>query len=208
MRWNRRGSCCVICLSWGISYYGPRESPVRIATMLVMAAVAALTSACGVFEGEHAHDSSATTTARDIDKIMVFNPCTQLSDDVLRATGVDPASKSVVTDAPTGPTSWRVCHWKPANRLYSMGVLSTSHTLDEARRNDDLTGFRDITIGTRPGLSFREKYDPENICHVAFSARQGMFEIRAAWMDGDSSDGDLCEIAMHHAADLEPHLPD
>lgn len=178
-------------------------------TTLLTAAIATLASGCGMLQsGEAINEGSVATTTRDIDNIVVFDPCTQINDEVLISMGLDPASKNVVTNAAEGPTSWRVCNWKPTNRLYSMGVLSTSHTLDEARKNDDLTEFHDVTVGTRRGLSFREKRDPENICHVAFSAQQGMFEIRTAWIDGDSTDGNLCDIAMNHAIAIEPRLPE
>lgn len=185
----------------------------RVATawrsVVVTAAVAALASGCGVFDSGATATNSATTTTRDIDKIVVFNPCTQLADEVLVSLGLNPASKSVVTDAPTGPTSWRVCHWMPVNRQYAVSVFSTSHTLDEARTNDNHIDIRETTVGGRPAIYSRDKADTKrDSCYVSFTAQQGMFEINATWVEGDPGDGDICAMAKRYADDLEPHLPE
>uniref|UniRef100_UPI0014613482 DUF3558 domain-containing protein n=1 Tax=Nocardia paucivorans TaxID=114259 RepID=UPI0014613482 len=172
------------------------------------AAAVMLASGCGVLESGEASNQGPVTTTRDIDTIVVFDPCTQINDDVLASVGLDPASKSVVTNAAEGPTSWRVCSWTPADIRYSVGVYSTSHTLEETRKNDDVIGIREITVGGRPGLTFHAKWEAENNCYVAFEAQQGMFEVDASWLDGNPSEGDICAIAMQHALAFEPHLPD
>uniref|UniRef100_UPI00068775C3 DUF3558 domain-containing protein n=1 Tax=Nocardia paucivorans TaxID=114259 RepID=UPI00068775C3 len=172
------------------------------------AAVVMLASGCGVLESGEASNQGPVTTTRDIDTIVVFDPCTQINDDVLASMGLDPASKNVVTNAQEGPTSWRVCNWKPTHRQYGMVVFSTSHTLDEARKNEYHINLRETTVGGRPAIVSRDKTDPEGEgCYVSFSAQQGMFEVGALWVDGDPSDGDICAIAMQYATAIEPHLP-
>lgn len=142
----------------------------------------------------------------------MFNVCSELGDDALLEAGLDPATKDVVTDPPSGVSTWRVCNWKPIDDRYgsgrrSVGVYSTSHTLAETRMKASLTDLEDIRIGPRPGLTFRETSTPDS-CFVAFEAEQGMFEVDVAWLSNEGPRvGDLCEMAAKYAADLEPNLP-
>lgn len=171
-------------------------------TVLGGAALLALVTGCG-----SSVDGTPTTTSKSAGDIQIFNPCTQLSDEVLRATGMDPATKSVTTDPAQGTSSWRICGWYPTGRLYKMTVYSTAHTLAESRANEKLTGFRDVTVGPRQGATFQDKSDTRGErCYVAFPAEQGMFEVSVSWASSGANP-DLCAIAIRHATDLEPHLP-
>ncbi|APE32752.1 hypothetical protein BOX37_00805 [Nocardia mangyaensis] len=171
--------------------------------------VAAVVSGCG---GGESGSAQPTTTTRDLEKIIVFNVCSELGDDALLEAGLDPATKRVLTDPPTGVSTWRVCNWKSLDNRYGVGsqrvdVFSTSHTLAETRVKESVTDLRDTTVGNRPGLIFREKNDPE-ACYVAFEAEQGMFEVAATWLsDEDNRTGDQCDLAAQYAAALEPNLP-
>ncbi|MFE3543427.1 DUF3558 domain-containing protein [Nocardia sp. NPDC059177] len=172
---------------------------------------AAMVGACllgvvGCGSSVDGNPTAPVTTTRDIDSIVVYNPCTELGADVLRATGVDPASKRTVTDPPSGPASWRVCSWYPEGDPYVLTVASSSHTIDETRAKESVTDLRDTTVGGRSGITFREKSNPDG-CFVAFPADQGMFEIYSSWLSNGAKDVDSCTIAAKHAADLEPHLP-
>ncbi|MGW6424211.1 DUF3558 domain-containing protein [Nocardia sp. NPDC055053] len=177
-----------------------------------MAVGAVVVSAAASGCGHGGETGSAQPTTRDLDKIVVFNVCSQLGDDVLRDAGLDPTTKRVLTDPPSGPSTWRVCNWKPIDDRYGAGlrrvdVFSTSHTLAETRAKDSLTGVQETTVGNRAGLTFREKNDPES-CYVAFEADQGMFEVSVGWLGNEGPrGGDLCDMAAKHAAALEPHLP-
>lgn len=143
----------------------------------------------------------------------VFNPCRgALSDDALRSAGLDPATKRVTTDPPSGVSAWRVCSWQPLDDRYgsgrrSVGVYSTSFTLDDARKKESLTDMREIQINSRPGLVYRDKSLPDS-CYVAFAAEQGMFNVDVGWLSTEGAHvGDLCEMAKQYSAALEPHLP-
>lgn len=177
--------------------------------------------ACGVLgvavlaacTGGSEESAGPTTTIRDLDKIEVFNPCRgDLSDTALREAGLDPATKVVVTDPPSGVSAWRVCSWTPlgdrsTSGQYRLAVFSTSHTLDDAKKKEGVTGLQDTQVNARPGLVFREQADPDT-CYVSFEAGQGMFEVAAAWLSTEGPRvGDLCGIAADHAAALEPNLP-
>ena len=177
----------------------------------VCAAVgAAVLAGCGTTT-----DGSAgpTTTVRDLDKIEVFNPCRgALSDDALRGAGLDPATKRITTDPPTGVSAWRICNWAPLDDRYGSGkrrvvILSTSHTLDDARKKDGAVVLRDTTVNGRAGLVSKETNDPDG-CYVSFTAEQGMFEIRTSWLSTEGPRvGDLCDMAEQYAAAIEPLLP-
>lgn len=143
----------------------------------------------------------------------VFNPCRgALSDEVLRSAGLDPTTKRVTTDPPTGASSWRICNWAPLDDRAEIGkrrvaVISTSNTLAQARAKDSLVYVRDTTVNARPGLVSQEKNDP-NSCYVSFEAEQGMFEIKVGWLSTEGPRvGDACEMAATFAAALEPKLP-
>ena len=171
---------------------------------------ASVLAGCG---GTEEGSAGPTTTVRDPDSIEVFNPCRgALSDEVLRGVGLDPTSKGVLTDPPTGVSAWRACDWMPLDNRYGSGsrsvmVMSTSHTLEEARAKASAEVIGDTTVNTRPGLVSREKADPD-ACYVSFEAEQGMFEVRTSWLSTEGPRvGDLCGMTEKYAAAIEPHLP-
>ncbi|MGM7644001.1 DUF3558 domain-containing protein [Nocardia sp. JW2] len=154
-----------------------------------------------------------TTTVRDPDTIEVFNPCRgALSDEVLTEVGLDPSTFHVTVDPPSGVSAWRICSWRPLDDRYGsgkrdIGVFSTSHTLEDARKKAGVTVIRDTTINARAGLVSKENSTPD-ICYVSFAAEQGMFEVTAAWLSTEGPrGGDLCRMAEQYATALEPHLP-
>lgn len=172
------------------------------------AGMAALTGCTG---GEES--AGPTTTVRDLDKIEVFNPCRgALSDDVLRAAGLDPATLGVTTDPPTGVSTWRVCSWMPLDDRYGsgkrrVGIFSTSHLLDDVHKKESVTVLRETTVNSRRGLVSTERNDPDS-CYVSFAAEQGMFEIKVGWLSTEGPRvGDPCDMAARYAAALEPSLP-
>ncbi|MFC8528690.1 DUF3558 domain-containing protein [Nocardia sp. NPDC057227] len=178
------------------------------AVLCGLAGIAALTGCTG---GEGS--AGPTTTVRDPDKIEVFNPCRgALSDESLREAGLDPATKSITTDPPTGVSTWRVCNWAPLDDRYGSGkrrvaVFSTSHLLDEVYKKESVTVLRETTVNSHRGLVSTERNDPDS-CYVSFEAGQGMFEVNAAWLSTEGPRvGDLCDMAGRYAAALEPHLP-
>ncbi|MFC6011316.1 DUF3558 domain-containing protein [Nocardia lasii] len=155
-----------------------------------------------------------TSAVRDPDSVEVFNPCRgALSDEVLRGVGLDPATKIITTDPPTGVSAWRICSWAPLGNQSDTGrrrvaVLSTSHTLDEARKKESAVNVRDSTVNGRPALVSQEQSDPDS-CFVSFAAEQGMFEVKVGWLSTEGPRvGDTCEMAASYAAALEPNLPE
>jgi hypothetical protein len=177
-------------------------------TLLVTIGVAAvLVLATGCNSGSTTGGSSSTTTARDTDSIQVWDPCTQLSDDVLRSVGLDPSTKGVTTDVPTGPASWRICGWKTPDNTADINVLSSAHTLDEERTNPRVTVLKDVTIGPRQGILSRDTSETGGDCYASMPAAQGMVEIVARPVGSTPLSQDMCPTAIQFATALEPHLP-
>ncbi|MBF6350513.1 DUF3558 domain-containing protein [Nocardia flavorosea] len=174
------------------------------ATLVAVAAAASATGCTSSTAGTATETAVPTTT----EVVEVFNPCTELSDQLLAEIGLDASTERVVTDAPEGATSWRVCAWEQPDALVRVTVMSTSHTLDDARANDNLIEKVETTVGARAALQSKDRAEtPGKACYTSFEAEQGMFEIKASWFDADDWTRDICEVSGEYAAAFEPHLP-
>ncbi|MFF3227906.1 DUF3558 domain-containing protein [Nocardia suismassiliense] len=181
---------------------------VAVRTVLAGVAVVGLVVGCSPTEEGTPTTNGANGSPTNGERTVTFNPCKDLSDEALRATRVDPASKSVVTDPASGPTAWRICKWDAANGPYFVTVSSTYFTQADSRKNDKLTGFRDVQIGPRAGLTYQDKSDEEKLrCYVSLPTAEGMFEVTVGWRYGEPVTRDRCELAAEHATQLEPYLP-
>ncbi|WP_194837921.1 DUF3558 domain-containing protein [Nocardia sp. XZ_19_369] len=182
---------------------------VAVRTVLAGVAVVGLVVGCSPTEGTPTTEVSGKPTNGE--RTVQYNPCTELSDDALRATKVDAASKDVTTDAPTGPVSARVCQWSSTEGPYFVSVSSTVYSQDEARKNDKLTGFRDVPIGPRPGLTYQDKSDVDKLrCYASLPWSKGMFEVAVGWRYSARASipqSPPCDLAVRHAQELEPFLP-
>ncbi|WP_280403400.1 DUF3558 domain-containing protein [Nocardia brasiliensis] len=181
-------------------------SRVAIRTVLVGAAVTALVTGCSPSK-----DGTPTTSGPKTvngEKTVEWNPCKDLSDQALRAARVDPGTKSVVTDPASGPSAWRICKWDAADGPYYVTVSSTYFTQNDSRKNEKLTGFRDVQVGSRAGLIYQDKTDQQGLrCYVSLPAPEGMIEVTIGWGYGEPVTRDRCELAVEHAKQLEPYLP-
>ncbi|MFC6014485.1 DUF3558 domain-containing protein [Nocardia lasii] len=181
---------------------------------MVSAVVGGVLVLSGVVGCGGSTEGAAKPTTRNIDEIIVYNVCRDpgISDEALRAAGLDPATKSVFTDPPTGVSSFRACRWHPLDDRfgpmnYVVYVYSTSHTLQELRAKESATVLGETTVNGRPGLISKERGNPDG-CYVDFNAEQGMFQVSVGWLsEYKSRAGDTCEIAARHAGLLEPSLP-
>lgn len=177
-----------------------------VRVLLALAATAVLATGCTSSTEGAATETAAPKTAAPVE---VFNPCTQLPDGAITAAGLDPGSKDVTVDPPSGPSTWRVCLWRSDGNEFFVSIFSTSHTLDEARANQELVNVSETPIAGRRGLTFMDKTDADGeSCYAAIPAAQGMFEINAAWTIDAERNRDICEVAIQYATALEPHLPD
>ncbi|GAA5042021.1 DUF3558 domain-containing protein [Nocardia callitridis] len=145
------------------------------------------------------------------EQTVQWNPCTELSDDALRAAGADPATKRVVTDAATGDTSGRICQWNSTEGPYFVSLSSTVYSQNEARLNDKITGVQDISVGPRHGLTYWDKSDDDKLaCYVNVPWAKGSLEVIIDWRYGSRDsmpEAPPCSLAVQHAEILEPYLP-
>ncbi|MFC9436576.1 DUF3558 domain-containing protein [Nocardia sp. NPDC057030] len=176
-------------------------------TILAGMAVVGLVAGCSPNDGTPTPQSTNGSPTSG-ERTVSFNPCKDLSDEALRAMQVDPASKTVVIDPTSGPSAWRICKWNATGGPYFVTVSSTFFTQDDSRKNDKLTGFRDVKIGPRAGLTYQDKTDEQKLrCYVSLPTAEGMFEVTVGWRYGEPVTRDRCELAVEHAKQLEPFLP-
>ncbi|MFD6161856.1 DUF3558 domain-containing protein [Nocardia sp. NPDC060256] len=179
-----------------------------VPTVLAGMAVAGLVAGCSPTKDGNPTTQGANGSPTNGERTVNFNPCKDLSDEALRATQVDPASKNVVTDPASGPTAWRICKWDATDGPYYVTVSSTYFTQDDSRKNEKLTGFRDVKIGPRAGLIYQDKSDAQQLrCYVSMPSPDGMIEVTVGWGYGEPVTRDRCELAVAHAKQLEPYLP-
>lgn len=188
-----------------------RTSAVSRGVAALFAGVALAGSVVGcssVVDGSPATEGAGMV---DGEKTVTYNPCTDLTVDALRAIKVDPASKSTVTDAPSGPAAWRMCQWSSTEGPYLVTVASSFHTQEEVRGNDTVTDFQPITIGARSGLTYRDKRDPDKLrCYVSMPSQEGMFNLIVGWRYSERqsmTQAPPCDLAVSHAKGIEPFLP-
>lgn len=182
---------------------------VAVRAMLGGITAVGLVAGCSTsVDGEPAAQGASESTREET---VQWNPCTELPDEALTATKVDPASKETVTDAPGGPAAFRICHWDSTEGPYVVNVGSSTYSLDDVRNNADLTGFRDVQVGGRTGLINHEKSDEDNLhCWVNLPWSKGMVYVSIGWFYSKRESmpqSPPCDLAVQHATELEPYLP-
>ena len=136
-----------------------------------------------------------------------FDPCRDIPDDALAATGVDPATeeKDIGNVAFDG---WEVCTWTASQ--YFLNILVADIGLERAvAQNREFTGFEAVTIAGREALRFRTKFlSPGEDCDVAFQSAVGavIFSVNAK-VSADNVD-DLCAVVDRHLVELERFVPE
>lgn len=178
---------------------------------VVLAGVALLGLVAGCSTQENGEPAAQGQDTASGEVTVEFNPCTDLSDEALRATRVDSGTKDVSIDPPEGPTTWRICGWNATEGPYRVSVASTTHKQDEVYNNSAVTGFNPVQINGRSGLTYHSISDPDQLrCYVSFPAEQGMFNVIVGWRYGSRESmpqSPPCDLAVQHARELEPFLP-
>lgn len=183
-----------------------------MAAIVVLAGVLLTVSGCGA-----ATDGSAapvTTTDAVAATEALWDPCTQISDDVLRQVGVDPATRDNTISGVENVEGWKLCSWKDklVRENYALGVWSTTHTIEESKKDENNVAFSDISVGGRDGVQFRRAYDKEDeVCYLSFPASGQSVEISIykAYSTMELEDNrPPCEIAAAAADVLVPLFPE
>lgn len=181
---------------------------------MVLAGLTVLMTACSSDHGGTTTSQSAASATPSGLSEPLWNPCEQLSDDALRATKADPASKKVAIDSGQAVDAFtKVCEWRSVEGPYGVGVGSMRATQAQARSNTSWVGFRDVTIGPRQGLIYQDKTDAEGdklSCYVNVPYAQGSIEVSVDWSYGERATAPQlppCDLAVRHATELEPYFP-
>ncbi|WP_280457144.1 DUF3558 domain-containing protein [Nocardia carnea] len=176
----------------------------------VVAMVAAgLAAGCG---GAESASAGPTTTTGE--PHVEWNPCSELSTEALEATGARPETKHTSFDAPGDRAAVRMCAWDSADGSpYFIGVGSFIFTLEEFRQNDQVTGFAEVQINDRSGLTFYPAGNetPIRRCYVGLPMAKGGLMIYADWRYSKRDslpESPPCGLAVQHAQTLEPYLPE
>ncbi|WP_280421112.1 DUF3558 domain-containing protein [Nocardia carnea] len=182
-----------------------------VGNAMVAVTAAGLVAGCGVtVEGEPASEGSSTTSG---EQHVEWNPCSELSEEALRATGADPSSKSTVFDAPGDRAAWRMCTWKADSGPYHVGVGATVYTQDDVYKNPQVTGIEPVQVNDRSGLTYHlvGNETPTRLCYVSLPMQNGMLNVYANWFYSERSsipESPPCGLAVRHAQTLEPFLPE
>ncbi|MFD6389856.1 DUF3558 domain-containing protein [Nocardia sp. NPDC060259] len=167
----------------------------------VLVAGLAVAGLAGCAAGE---TSPEVTTAAA--KPALWNPCTEIADDVLRAAGVDPGTEETGL-AGVPQSGWEICGWRGPE--YSLTVYTTDKTLAQFEQKPGNINFADVTIANRSGRQFRIEGDTRNaFCDVVFPASQGVVQLgvnNSAIADGPLDDP--CAYLQRAGAVLVPAFP-
>lgn len=184
--------------------------PVRLFAAVALATTAAL-SATGCGSSSDAAASAETTTAVASPMVTadpsagLWDPCTGIPADVLRANGVNPVQPKYGRGVPI--RGWKRCGW--LGDWFSLSVLSTHHTVDELKSSGSYAGLEPVTVGDRSGITQHQSAtDYAHECVVSLPAEQGMVEVMVAQSGPpDGTPRDLCAKAEELTTALLPYLP-
>jgi ABC-type glycerol-3-phosphate transport system substrate-binding protein len=145
------------------------------------------------------------TTATSPSTQSLYNPCTGIPDDALRAAGVDPATEEAgIAGVPQ--SGWEICGWDGPQ--YFITVFSTSRTVSEFERKPGNIEFQDVTVGGRQGRQFRVAGASKNLaCDVLFPASQGVLQLRILNRAGVDGLDDPCAVLYRVGGSIVPAFP-
>ncbi|MEV0299139.1 DUF3558 domain-containing protein [Nocardia sp. NPDC050710] len=176
------------------------------ATVAALAGVVLLASGCGSETDGKATPSTGVGTSAAT--AALWDPCTQISDQVLQKVGVVPATKESGISGVQQP-GWKVCSWhdRQSGWNYSLGVWSTTNTVDDFQKKSENTNFSDISIAGRSGVTYHRMNDKDGEdCDLLFPAAQGAVLI-TAFNTAAGAGVAPCDRARAAAETLVPLFP-
>ncbi|WP_280437161.1 DUF3558 domain-containing protein [Nocardia carnea] len=142
-----------------------------------------------------------------------WNPCSELPEEALRATGADPGTKDTDVDAPGDKAAFRICSWDANDGPYYISVGSSTFAQDRWSENTAITGISPVEINGRSGLTFYPSTgeSPIRLCYASLPTEHGLAFVSVNWRYSrrDSlPESPPCGLAVQHATTLEPYLPE
>ncbi|WP_227984954.1 DUF3558 domain-containing protein [Nocardia spumae] len=172
----------------------------RRLAIVLLAAVVPVLAACNSGDGNSSADpatSAATAT--------LWDPCTQIPDDVLRRAGVDPSTKQSGI-AGVHQSGWEICNWK--GKQYTLAVLSGNHSVQEVTGKEGNVDVQGVTIAGRAGQQFRVDGATKDLtCDVVFPSGQGAIELTVIGSLALDNSGDPCHSLNSVGEQIVPVLP-
>ncbi|WP_084461011.1 DUF3558 domain-containing protein [Nocardia kruczakiae] len=180
-------------------------SVIRKAATAVLAAAAVLVGAgCS---SSTSGTASPETSDPKVATAALWDPCTQVTDDVLRQAGMDPATRAVnIGGVPVD--GWKLCSWHDnPDYYYTLGVWSSIFTIDDLKKKSDNIDFQEVTVAGRKGFQYRTASDKNGTnCYVAFPGSRGTFEVSMYNMSSRAAEPP-CSHAISAASALVPLFP-
>lgn len=184
----------------------------REASVIRKAATAVLAAAVVLVVGTGCSSSTSGTASPETSDpkgatAALWDPCTQVTDDVLRQAGMDPATKTTNIGG-VAVDGWKLCSWHDnPDYYYTLGVWSSLFTIEDLKKKPDNVDFQAVTAGGRNGFQYRTASDKNGTnCYVAFPASQGTFEVSIYNMSSRAAEAP-CSHAVSAAAAIVPLFP-
>lgn len=115
-------------------------------------------------------------TTTDDKATGLWDPCTGIPDEALRASNVDAASRESGI-AGIEQSGWKIGGWR--GPVYAITVYSTARTVDQFENKPGNVDFADVTIAGRCGRRFRAAGASKHLnCNVVFPAQQGVIQLQ------------------------------
>ncbi|MFI6046586.1 DUF3558 domain-containing protein [Nocardia sp. NPDC051321] len=141
----------------------------------------------------------------------IWDPCTALPDDALRAGGLSPDTRTKDVSG-IDPTGWKVCGWRSSARWYTLAVASGTATLAQFQARPEYEQFTAMTVEGRPAVRFLDVGDDKRLdCGMTVEVPQGqakgtvVFYVLTRASVGKL--GEPCDEASRHANEFAKFLP-
>ncbi|OXR42376.1 hypothetical protein B7C42_05575 [Nocardia cerradoensis] len=166
-------------------------------------AAAAICAALAAAGCSSTTEGTPTTTA---DKAAdLWDPCTGIPDNALRAANVDPASKESGVGG-IQQSGWKICGWRGPE--YSITAYSTARSVDEFEHKPGNVDFTDVTIAGRSGRQFRVEGASKQLdCNVVFPVQQGVVQLQVLGRASLDNPPEPCGVLARIGESIVPSFP-
>lgn len=178
-----------------------------VTTVSVLAGAVLAVSGCDATTGGSA---APATTTDAVATEALWDPCTQISDDVLRQVGVDPSTRDNTISGVENVEGWKLCSWhdRAVRWNYALGVWATTHSIEETKQDRNNIDFADVIAAGRSGVRFKRAEDShEEMCYLSFPANGQSIEISIYKTVLTEDERNPCDIALSAAEVLVPVFP-
>jgi hypothetical protein len=151
--------------------------------------------------------ASPETSAADANSAVNWDPCTQISDDVVRQVGADPTTRETGVGG-VAVEGWKACSWYfQPEKARSLTVWSSKFTADDLKKKSDNIDFAAISVAGRDGWRYHRASDTRHEdCDLVFPAKSGSFQL-SFYNLTPSITADPCDGAMSAADTIVPLFP-